>query len=266
MLVLLAYLVLIEAWVMILTALAGRRLRFIPAARIWFISNLSVYIPAGPGWQILQMGVMSAEEGIGAVPAGAASIINAAINIACGLAVAAIAGAGTVAGVLGRNGWIGWTAAIVAAIGVLELPRILPVVFRIVHDRLRLAVPLVAPPARVILGAAAANMAAWALYGLALMCLSFGILGTATGSIEQYTAAFAAAYVFGYLLFVFPGGLGAREGSLVKMLVAAGVASGAGASLLAIGSRLLLIVIQVAPALLFLAYRRRPSDEKSAAG
>lgn len=248
---------------MILTALAGRRLRPIPAARIWFISNLSVYIPAGPGWQILQMGVMSAEEGIGAVPAGAASIINAAINIACGLAVAAIAGAGTVARVLEPYAWIGWTAAIIAVIAVFFLPLILPVVFRIAHDRLKLAVPLATPPARVIFGAAAANVVAWVMYGLALKGLALGILGTATGSIAQYTAAFAAAYIFGYLLFVIPGGIGAREGLLIKVLLAAGVATGAGASLLAIGSRLLLIVVQVLPALLFLACRRRPIDEKA---
>lgn len=264
-LVLLSYVVLIEAWVYILAALSGRRLSFVTAARIWFISNLSVYIPAGPGWQIVQMGVMSAEQGIGGVSASAASIINAAINIACGLAVAAIGGASFSAQILGEYAWLAWSAAVVAALAVAALPLVLRLVFRVARDTFGLPVPGETPPARVIVMAAALNIVAWILYGFALQALSMGILGAAPGTIAQYTAAFAAAYVFGYILFVVPGGIGAREGMLARILVAGGLSAGPPAALLAIASRIVLIVVQVVPALLFLAYRRRPFHETNTA-
>ena len=261
------FLVLIQAWRYIVTAIGNRRLSFVPAARIWFVSNLSIYIPAGPGWQIVQMGVLSTEQGIGAVPATTAAVINAAINIACGTAVAVTGGAPLLASLLPGYAWLGWSAAIVAALGICALPVLLPTVFRIARDRFHRDVPLATPPARVILIAAAANVVAWFLYGVALKFLSAGLFGVDPGSVWEYTTAFAAAYVVGYLAFIFPGGIGVRELTLSAVLVAAGLAARSQASVLVVGSRLILIVVQVIPALLFLAYRRRPRHEtNSAAG
>jgi uncharacterized membrane protein YbhN (UPF0104 family) len=259
-----SFLVLIEAWVRIITGLTGRRIPFVAAARIWCISNLAIYIPAGPGWQIVQMGVMSAEQGIGGVPAGAAAVINAAINIACGLAVAAITGAPLMARLLGSFAWLGWTTAVVAALCVIALPVLLPTIFRFAARVLHAKVPMESPPARVIAVAAAANVLSWILYGATLQCLSLAVLGVGFGGVLDYTAAFAAAYVVGYLFFLSPGGIGVREATLQKVLVAGALAASAEATELAIASRLLLIVVQVIPALIFLAYRpgrRMPTQE-----
>jgi hypothetical protein len=82
----------------------------------------------------------------------------------------------------------------------------------------------------------------------------------------QHTAAFATSYVIGYLAFVVPAGMAVREAALQKVLLIAGLATVPQAVALSVVSRLWLLIIQVLPALLFLAYRRRLHDEKSAAG
>jgi hypothetical protein len=261
-----AFVVLIFAWRYLLVSLSGGSLPFLAAARIWFISNLSSYIPAGPGWQIVQMSVLSSQQGSGAIPAGAAAIINAAINIATGIAVAAVAGTSLLSSYLGGHAWMRWSLAVLAIAGILALPVLLPVVFRIARDRFHRDIPLVTPAAHVILMAAAANVLAWILYGLALEYLFVGIIGATHGNIWQFTAIFATGYVIGYLVFIFPGGLGPREITLAGVLLSAGLATTSQGRLVAVASRVTFIVVQVVPALLFLAYRRRPTNEKAAAG
>ena len=261
-LVLLAYLVLIKSWLYILGALDGRTLPFLVGARIWFISNLGTLLP-GRVWGIIQMGAMSTEQGIGAVAAGTASIINAAVNIACGMAVGVIAGTPIFAAYLGNLAWLAWVAAALAIIGVCLLPALLPYVFRVARERFHVAAPVERPPARVFVVSAAANIIAWVLYGAAFQYLGRGILGLTTGSLMQHTAAFATSYVVGYLAFVVPAGVGVREGALQKVLLIAGLTTAPQAVALSLVSRLWLLIIQVLPALLFLAYRRRPIDEEA---
>jgi glycosyltransferase 2 family protein len=263
--VLLAYLVLIKSWLYIVTVLDGRTLPFLVGARIWFISNLGTLLP-GRVWGILQMGAMSAEQGIGAVAAGTASVINAAVNIACGMAVGVIAGTPIFAAYLGDLAWMAWVAAALAIIGVCLLPVLLPYVFRVARERFHVSAPVERPPARVLVVSAVANIVAWVLYGAAFMYLARGILGITTGTLIQHTAAFATSYVLGYLAIVVPAGIGVREAALQKVLLIAGLATAPQAVALSLVSRLWLLIIQVLPALLFLAYRRRSPDEKSAAG
>jgi hypothetical protein len=260
--VLLAYLVLIKSWLYIVTVLDGRTLPFLVGARIWFISNLGTLLP-GRVWGIIQMGAMSTEQGIGAVAAGTASIINAAVNIACGMAVGVIAGAPIFAAYLGDLAWMAWVAAGLAIIGVCLLPVLLPYVFRFARERFHVAAPAERPPARVLVVSAAANIIAWILYGAAFQYLARGVLGITNGSLTQHTAAFATSYVLGYLAIVVPAGVGVREAALQKVLLIAGLATAPQAVALSLVSRLWLLIIQLAPALLFLAYRRRPSDEKA---
>src|ERR1043166_9604988 len=90
--VLSAYALLIWTWLYVVRALSGRSMPYLIAARIWFISNLGKYIP-GKIWQIVQMGLMSTEQGIDPVSSTAAAIVNAGVNVAMGLAVGVVAGA-----------------------------------------------------------------------------------------------------------------------------------------------------------------------------
>jgi glycosyltransferase 2 family protein len=264
--VLTAYALLIWTWAYVLTALSGKTLPYGIAARIWFISNLGKYIP-GKVWQIVQMGIMSTEQGIDAVSSASAAIVNAAVNVACGLAIAVIAGAPTFDRILAPSGyaWLSRTVAVAAVVCVGLLPFLLPHAFRVAHRRFGVAAPLEKPPMRAIIVSVAANFVAWILYGAAFKCLILGILGSAPGSPIEYTAVFAMSYVIGYLAIFAPGGIGIREVVLIQVLVAAGLASAPQATAISVASRLWLVVIEIVPALLFLAYRRRPRNETTSA-
>jgi uncharacterized membrane protein YbhN (UPF0104 family) len=65
--------------------------------------------------------------------------------------------------------------------------------------------------------------------------------------------------------FLVPGGIGVREWVLISVLLAAGLTTAPQASAISVASRLWLVVIEIVPALLFLAYRRRPFDETAKA-
>jgi hypothetical protein len=258
------YIILIWSWLYIIAGLGDRTIPFLVGARIWFISNLSVNIP-GRIWGILQMGVMSAEQGINPIVAGGASILNAAVNIACGLAVGAIAGTGLLAARLGDRAWIAWVLAGAAVVGICLIPVLLPYVFGAAR-RFRPSLPEIRAPARVLFVSAAANLIAWGLYGAAFYCLCHGLVDGIGGTLLQHTAAFATSYVFGYLMFLSPAGLGFREKALTEVLIAGGLASAAQANAVSVVSRLWLLIIQIVPALIFLAYHRRPRDEERPAG
>jgi hypothetical protein len=264
--VLTAYALLIWTWAYVLTALSGKTLPYGIAARIWFISNLGKYIP-GKVWQIVQMGIMSTEQGIDAVSSASAAIVNAGVNIACGLAIAVIAGAPIFDRILAPRGyaWLSRTVAVAAIVCVCLLPLLLPYAFRFIHKRFGVAAPLEKPPTRAIVVSVVANLIAWVLYGAAFKFLIHGILGSAPETLVDYTAVFAMSYVIGYLFFLAPGGIGAREFTLIQILVAGSLATAPQATAISVASRLWLVVIEIVPALLFLAYRRRPRNETTSA-
>ena len=259
------YCLLIASWLYILAGLSGSRIPFLVGARIWFVSQLSQLLP-GRVWGIIQMGAMSAEQGINPVAAGAASIIATVVNIACGLAVGAIAGSGILASALGRDAWLAWALAAAAVIGILMLPLIVPWTFAFAKRRFDVSVPEAGMHARLIAVAAIANLASWILYGAAFLCLTRGMLDLPSHSLVQHTAAYASSYVIGYLAIIVPGGLAVREQTLETVLTAAGMANPAQATAAAIVSRIWLLIILVLPALIFLAYRRPPNEKNAAAG
>jgi len=262
-LVLSAYALLIWTWLYVVRALSGRTLPYRIGARIWFVSNLGKYIP-GKVWQIVQMGLMSTEQGIDAVSSTAAAVVNAGVNVAIGLAVGVILGAPIFDRILEPYGvaWLSRTVAILALICLLLLPVMLPWAFRAGHRRLGVGAPLEGAPTNAIVVSAIANVIAWFLYGAAFYCLVIGLFGSPHGTLIENTAAFAISYVIGYLAFFVPGGVGIREGALILVLTAGGMATNIEASAISVSSRLWLVVIEVLPALLFLAYRPRRPDEK----
>jgi hypothetical protein len=253
---------LIWSWLYLVRGLAGRSIRFLHGARIWFVSNLGTLIP-GKVWSIVQMGAMSVDEGINPVAAAAASVINTAINISTGMAIGIITGASIVASYLGPQAWLGWALAAVAMVGVLALPVLVPWGLNLLR-RFGMAVPSATAPPRTIAVAALANVASWFMYGAAFLCLNRGLVDSAAHSVMQHTAAYTTSYVIGYLFLIAPGGFGPREVSLNKILVSAGMSTPAQATALTLVSRLWTLTLMIVPALIFLAYRR-PRHEKDPA-
>ena len=262
--VLATYFLLIGAWVYIVAGLAGQRIRYLEAARIWFVSNLGTLLP-GRIWGIVQMGAMSVEAGINPVVAGAASIINAAVNISTGMAVGVIAGTPILIARYGDAARWAWIPATLAVIAIVGLPVLIPFAFRIAR-KFGLRVPEQRLPWRLIAVSAAANVVAWCMYGIAFLFLNRALIDLPSYGIIQHIAVNATSYVAGYLFIPSPAGLGVRESTLQAMMVAAHMAEPAQAGAVAVVSRLWQLIIQVLPALIFLAYRRPPNEKDAAAG
>jgi hypothetical protein len=257
--VLATYCVLIWAWLYLVAGLSRQRVRFLDGARIWFVSNLGNLLP-GRIWGIIQMSAMSTEAGISPAAAAAASIINAAVNIATGMAVGVIAGTPILIASYGENARWTWLVAAAAVVGVVALPVIIPWAFRVAR-RFGAKVPEQTMPPRLIAVSAGANVLAWGLYGVAFLCLTRGIVDLASRSLTQHIAVNATSYVIGYLAIPVPAGIGVREKSLQEIMLAASMGTPAEAVAVSLVSRLWLLIITVLPALIFLAYRR-PTHEK----
>jgi hypothetical protein len=91
------------------------------------------------------------------------------------------------------------------------------------------------------------------MYGVAFRLLTLGVLGSAPGATSLYVAVFTGSYVLGFIVLIAPAGVGVREVSMGAALANAGFALSS-ATVLVIVSRLWLTVLEIIPALAFLAY------------
>jgi hypothetical protein len=182
-----------------------------------------------------------------------------ALSLATGVALAGLLAAHELHG-LGPV--FTWGAAVVgvAAISasvVLASPRAMARLQRLLPARapvLRAATP------GAVLVALVANVVAWVGYGAAMICLSRGLFAGAAPGWSDAINAYTVSYLFGLLLLFVPAGLGAREAIFTALLAPAiGVKV---AAALAVASRILLTLIEIALAAAF-AFRRRPPDAVS---
>jgi hypothetical protein len=253
--VLISYAVLICTWQRTVRAW-GEHLGFADAARIWFVSNLGRYVP-GKVWQIGAMGMMAQRVGVSPVAAVGSSLVISMVNVLAGAAVAAGAGVGD----LHAPAWAMPLAVVVAA-GLVAAPWILPRAAAVASALLRRDIHIPPLPHSAIWIAAAGCSVAWVLYGVAFRWLHVALLGHATGNLAGSTSAFTLSYLAGFLFLPAPGGIGVREDVLHRLLAQVGIATGAEAWLIVIGSRLWLTILEVLPGVAFLLVRSR-NDAKS---
>lgn len=254
--VLLSYAVLIWTWQRTVRAW-GEQLGFGDAARIWFISNLGRYIP-GKIWQIGAMGMLAQRAGVSPIAAVGSSLVVSIVNVLAGIAVAVLCGVGD----FGQPAWA-IPAAIALALGVVAAPWLLPYVGRAASWALRRDISLPRLPHAAVWSAAAGCAVAWLLYGVAFRLLHVALLGETTGNFLRSTSAFTASYLAGFLFLPAPGGIGIREAALERLLSQFGIASGAGAWLVVIGSRLWLTVLEVLPGMAFLLLQKKAAAKPS---
>lgn len=245
-LVLVAYVVLIQTWRQTVNAW-GERLDLLSATRIWFVSNLGKYLP-GKVWAIAAMGTLAQEEGVSATAAIGSSLVVQLVNIVTGFAVAILAGARALefpAAV--------YVAAAIALVAIATAPWLLPPAARLASDLSgkTFAEPRLPPSA--IWWAAAGTTLAWIFYGIAFEALAFALAPSDVhGTIPAWTAVFVGTYLLGFVAVFSPGGLGVREMSLGEALPRAGLAFGSTAALLVVASRVWLTVLEIVPGVLFM--------------
>lgn len=245
------YLILIDSWRRILAGY-DHALPFPVAARIWILSNFGKYLP-GKLWIIAGMAVMAREVGVRPAAAVTSAVIMQALALASGAAVGAFA-----PGALDALGsWGPWGAGVVAlaSIGGLAL-LVSPGALKLLQSLLPAGAPTVEPVRMsALLIGLLGNLSAWIGYGLATRWLAAGLFDAPALPVLVASGAFAVSYLAGLLALVVPGGIGVRETIFVVLLqpfigLPAAVA-------LAIASRILMTLIELALALPAALQRRR---------
>jgi uncharacterized membrane protein YbhN (UPF0104 family) len=245
--VLLTYAVLIQTWRTVVAGW-GQRLGFMDAARIWTVSNLGRYVP-GKVWQLGAMAYLAEQRGVSGVVAAGSALVVTVVNLIAGFVVAAVTGAD----LLGFS-TLGLVLIAVAAASVLFAPAVIPTLVRWAARLLgRDASAVPALPASALWFAVIASGVAWVMYGIAFRLLALGVLGSAPGATSLYVAVFTGSYVLGFIVLIAPAGVGVREVSMGAALAKAGFALSS-ATVLVIVSRLWLTVLELLPALAFLAH------------
>lgn len=213
----------VEAWRQILISL-GEYFPFGFGARVWFLSNLTRYVP-GNIWQVATMMVMVEQRGVSKTNA----LLSQVVYTALALAIAGLLGLlfviirpDALAGLLDPS--IVGFAPIIAGIGFA----LLIVVFALpVTQRLIAAITarvmrreINAPPPTFARGLVPPifSLLMWLTNGVAFYLFTSSITPTPLEQLPAFIAMNAGAYWIGYVSFITPSGLGFREGVLAWML------------------------------------------------
>ena len=245
------YLFLVFLWVWSLKWW-NQRFPYLEAARVWFVSNLARFIP-GMVWQLVGVAAMSHERDVSPVAATAAVLLQQVVLVFTGLAVAAA----WAPALLARWAYgirpdqlLALTAGAMVLLVIL-LPRVLPLVSRVVGGALRRNVTWPPMPTGEFAWYVAGLCVPWVTYGVAFWLFGQGLLGAQAPVFTLAVGGFVASYVAGLIVVFAPSGLVVREAALVAAL--GPVLGGGPALVLAVASRLWLLVVELLTALSVLA-------------
>ncbi len=224
----------------------GSPLPLRPAARVLFLGQLAKYLPGSSVWAMVAQTELAHDFGVPRKRAAAAALVLNLVILGLGLQLALLALPALLHS--GAPGWLRWSPLLVP-VGLACLTP--PLLTRLCNLALRVLrrQPLDHPFSWRGLGTATmALTATWLLYGLHATVLAADLGADPAGFVPLATGAFAAAWCAGFLVVVVPTGAGTRE--LVLTLALAGhLPGGAAAALtLAVVSRLLITVSDVAAA------------------
>ncbi|QKG25122.1 hypothetical protein ACTIVE_6773 [Actinomadura verrucosospora] len=184
------------------------------AYRISAISQLGKYVP-GKVWALVTQIEMAREHKVPAERSFGSTLLAVASSTACGLAVAAVTLPLTSAAARREYWWLFLLAPFMLA--ALH-PRIVTWALGIMLKLVRRP-PLEHPVSLgVTLRAVGWTVLGWALFGVHTWLLCIAVGGDGPGLPFLATGAYALAFVAGFLVFIAPGGIGAREAALTLVL------------------------------------------------
>jgi uncharacterized membrane protein YbhN (UPF0104 family) len=240
------------AWRSLLATL-GSPLRTATAARIMFVGQLGKYVP-GMVWAFAAQVELAHEYEIPRRRSATATVVSMAVTLATGLLTAAITLPLASRSAAQHYWWV-------LACAPLLLIGLYPPLFGAALDRM-LAVAGRPPLERRIglpglVRAAAWSALGWACFSLQLWLLVSDITGRGPAVLLLSAGAYALAWSAGFLLVIFPSGVGPRELALIASL--APVMPRASALVVAIVSRLVMTAADLACAGLGLTLGRAAS-------
>jgi hypothetical protein len=237
------------AWRSLLADL-GSPLRVRPATRIMFVGQLGKYVP-GMVWAFAAQVELAREYNVPRRRSASATAVTVAVTLATGLIVAAVTLPLTSHSAVRHYWWV------LACTPVLLIGLYPPLLGAALDFALKLARQ---PPLerRVSLPGLARclgwTMLGWACYGLQLWALVADVSGRGTGVLLLSVGAYALAWSVGFVLVIFPSGVGPRELALIAAL--APVMPRGSALVVALVSRLVMTVGDLAWAGIGLALGR----------
>jgi uncharacterized membrane protein YbhN (UPF0104 family) len=221
------------------------------ALRMYLVSNLGRYLPAGKAWQMGIVGVMARERGLPAGTLAATSLVQGVIGVAVG-ALLLLATGGAAMGV--SAAWLvvpaaGLAALLVAPSVLARFPRVRdPIV-----SRFHSVAALTSGTMWAIVWTSATS---WVLWGAGLYSLACGLLPHPEASIGVYIAAWTGPFLAGLLSVVTPAGLGVRDAAMTMTLNAGGVTP-ANTIIVVVIARVWGTVLDAVPAGIALLIRKR---------
>jgi uncharacterized membrane protein YbhN (UPF0104 family) len=237
------------AWRSLLADL-GSSLRLRPATRIMFVGQLGKYVP-GMVWAFAAQVELAREYNVPRKRSSSATAVTVAVTLTTGLIVAALAIPLTSHSAARHYWWV------LACTPVLLIGLYPPLLGAALDFALKLARQ---PPLerRVSLPGLARclgwTMLGWACYGLQLWVLVADVSGRGAGVALLSVGAYALAWSVGFVLVIFPSGVGPRELALIAAL--APVMPRGSALVVALVSRLVITVCDLAWAGIGLALGR----------
>jgi len=194
----------------------GRR---VPLRTCWWVYSLSQfakYAPGGGLWLVLARSYLYKRHGI----AGATGVVLMLAEQG-----ALVAAAFAVFGFSLRwfpaflpTLWLWVFPATVATLALFLHPRFLAWLHRVVARKLEGRASDVRVSPLPLGGSFAVFVVFWAVSGVAFWALTAGLVGARLGFLVPAAGGFAGSCGFGFLVFVAPAGLGAREGGLAGLL------------------------------------------------
>lgn len=240
----------------VLLADLGSPLHRAPAAGVFFVGQLGKYLP-GSVWSVVAQADMASRLGVPRRRTGVVGLVTIGLSVLTGVLVGlpAIPHLTRAAGGTGGGGW--WLLLAVPVLLLLCWPALLN---RIIATGLRVLrrEPLEHElSARAVLTTVALYVAAWVCFGAHVLVLTRAVGGEVPGAGLTMAAltGYGLAGSLGMLTVILPAGLGAREGVLTYVLASALPTPAAAA--VAIISRFIVTVVDVAAALAGWLYARR---------
>ncbi len=234
----------VYAWLRALRCLAPSTLRYRDILRIWFLSNLARYIP-GKIWQFVGAAQMARDRGVPGAVVVTSLVVNMGFTLLSSLLVGlAMLPTGAVLAHVGLSGVPAWGGLVVLPVAVLAVhPAVLNGLLRLVPRWLHRDVLVWRggwTDGLLLLGM---GIVSWLGYGAALWLFVRSLLPPPAGALFALTGANALAFLAGYLVFIAPAGLGARELSMTALLTP--LFPGSVAAVVALGSRLWIVAAEL---------------------
>ena len=222
------------------------------AMRVFFVGQLGKYLP-GSLWPVLAQMELGRDYKVPPRAAGAAVAAFLVVVVGTGLVIA-VPSLPLLADGAARTYW--WTLVALPVAVVVATP---PVLNRLLGVALRLArrpdLPRPLTLGGIARGAGWALLS-WTAYGVHVWVLALQLGAVPTPRLLLVTSgAFAAAWTIGFLVVIAPAGAGVRDGALILLL--GGVLSAPQATVIAVLSRLMFTVGDLAWCLPALVARRR---------